>query len=262
MAVRITHHANRRYPPPTSPWVLAMTWRHLLFIHWPVDAGALRPFIPPELDIEVHGGRAWIGVVPFLMRHTRARLTPPIPGISNFPELNVRTYVRSSHSGRPGVWFFSLDAARALAVAAARATFHLGYFTARMRVGERDGWIHYESRRTDSRRGLTFGRAASDDCRFAASYRATGEAFTPDPGSLESFLTDRYCLYSWGRGRVHRGEIHHAPWLLQPAECRVEENTMGSQLGIELSVLGPPRLHYAGEMRVRGWWPVAESPRS
>jgi uncharacterized protein YqjF (DUF2071 family) len=231
-------------------------------MHWPIDPALLRPHIPPGLAIDTYTGgpfadQAFIAVVPFRMSGVRPRLTPGLPGVSAFPELNVRTYVRSPPTadeprGRPGVWFFSLDAASRLAVEGARLTFHLAYFFARMGAERRpDGWIEYRSDRRDRR-----SRPAS----YRAFYRPTGPEFTAAPGSLESFLTDRYCLYAADRrARVYRAEIHHDPWPLRTAEAEIELNTMMDPLGIDAGRLTQapdgawPLLHYAERLDVVAW---------
>jgi len=136
------------------------------------------------------------------MTGVRLRGTPPLPWLSAFPELNVRTYV--TFGGKPGVWFFSLDASNSMAVAIARAWFHLPYFRARMGCAERDGWIHYQSERTH--RGAPIAV-------LEGRYRPVSEVLRPQHGTLEHYLTERYCLYTTdGRGRLIRGEIHHSPW--------------------------------------------------
>ena len=164
-----------------------------------------------------------------------------VPWLSAFPELNVRTYV-SPRDGKRGVFFFSLDAARLPAVLAARAMFRLPYFAAAMRVARHGDAVHYASRRR--------GGAAA----FAATYEPTGAAFTPARGSLEFFLTERYCLYHVDPlGRPSRLEIHHAPWPLQPARAEITTNTMAAPLGLALD--GPPLLHFAKRQDVVAWWP-------
>jgi uncharacterized protein YqjF (DUF2071 family) len=220
---------------------MAQTWHDLLFAHWPVPPTALRPLVPEALPLDLWEGQAWLGVVPFRMTGIRFRWLPPIPGTSAFAELNVRTYVVLD--GRPGVWFFSLDAASALAVAGARFAYHLPYWRARMAVtAEADG-VHYESRRTH--RGAA--RAA-----FRGSYRPTGPVRLARPGSLDHWLTERYCLYVLDpRGVVRRGNVEHAPWPLQPAAASIEVNTMAEPLGLRLE--GPPLLHFARELEVRVW---------
>lgn len=223
---------------------MAQNWHDLLFAHWPVDAVKLRLLIPGRLQIDTFEQQAWLAVVPFRMEAVRLRGTPAVPWLSAFPELNVRTYVTDGE--KPGVWFFSLDAGNPLAVSIARAWFHLPYFRARMSCTEREGGIHYRSERVH--RGAP---AAS----LMGRYRPVGEVFFPRRGTLEHFLTERYCLYSsGGRGRIFRGEIHHLPWQLQAAEAEFSENRMAEAAGVLLPAR-PPLLHFAKRQDVVVWWP-------
>jgi uncharacterized protein len=239
----LDHTRHRPWPLPSSPWIMAQSWHDLLFAHWPVDAARLRPHIPADLQIDTFDGHAWLGIVPFSMSSVRLRWTPPLPGLSAFPELNVRTYVTAQ--AKPGVWFFSLDAASALAVAVARLSFHLPYFRAEMQCNEVDGWIEYESHRT---------HRGAPSARFEARYRPTGERFEAPRGSLAQFLTERYCLYSAAAGRIYRGEIHHPPWLLQSAEVQLTPNSMAEAAGLTLpSEL--PLLHFAQRQDMVAWAP-------
>jgi uncharacterized protein len=237
---------HRPWPLPDGPWVMAQAWHNLLFAHWRIEERFLRPLIPRALHIDTFEGDAWIGVVPFRMSDVRLRFTPAIPGLSAFPELNVRTYVTAQ--GKPGVWFFSLDATNAIAVAAARLTFHLPYFRARMSCVERAGWIRYDSQRTH-------GGAAPAALR--GHYRSVGEIFEAARGTLEHFLTERYCLYAaTSKGKVLRGEIHHPPWQLQSAEAELEKNTMIETASLP-SPSGKPLLHFARLQRMVAWAPKA-----
>jgi hypothetical protein len=235
---------HRPWPQPEGPWVMAQIWHDLLFAHWPVDAAALRTKIPAPLEIDTFLGQAWMAVVPFRMSGVRLRWTPSLPWLSKFPELNVRTYVVKD--GKPGVWFFSLDAGNFLAVAIARAWFHLPYFRARMSCKERNSWIHYESQRMYE---------ADPEAILEARYRPIGEEFESRPGSLEHFLTERYCLCTAdGEGRILRGEIHHPPWKLQMAEAEFTRNTMCEAAGIPLQEQ-KPLLHFARRQQVLVWAP-------
>lgn len=191
-----------------------MRWIDLAFLHWSVPVAALRPLVPAALEVDTFGDRGWIAVTPFRMTRVRPRFLPPVPGAADFPELNVRTYVR--HRGRGGVYFFSLDAASALAVAAARVATGLPYFRATMshrRVGDE---IVYASSRSDRDRAPA----------FRVRYQPTGEVFHSVPGSLEHWGTERYSLFVQRRRRLHRLDIEHAPWPLQPASVTIQENTM------------------------------------
>jgi uncharacterized protein YqjF (DUF2071 family) len=223
---------------------MAQSWHDLLFAHWPVDSTALRPLIPPQLQIGTFEGQSWLAVVPFRMTGVRLRGTPALPWLSKFPELNVRTYV--TLGGKPGVWFFSLDAGNPVAVAIARAWFHLPYFRARMTSAERQGWIHYQSERTH--RGAPGGS-------LMGRYRPVGKVFSPRPETLEHFFTERYCLYTAdAHGRIIRGEIHHPPWPLQVAEAEFTGNTMAQAAGVTLPA-GKPLLHFSRRQDVVVWRP-------
>lgn len=242
--------SHRPWPRPAGAWRMAMRWHVLLFAHWPVRADLLRPLVPPGLEIDTHSGDAWIGVIPFRMTGVRPRGVPALPWVSAFPELNVRTYVTAS--GKPGVWFFSLDAGNRLAVEVARRWFHLPYYHARMRTEERAGWVEYESRRKGE--AVSAQRSAiSNPPEFAGRYRACGEVYRSQRGSLEHFLTERYCLYAAdGRKRLYRAEIDHAPWPLQPAAAEIRVNTMTAPLGISLPDMAPV-LHFARRLDVVAW---------
>jgi uncharacterized protein len=235
---------HRAYPPPEDPWALTMGWRDLLFMHWPVSADKLRPLIPSVLDLDTFDGTAWLGVVPFRMMGVRPRFLPAVPWLSDFPELNLRTYV--SARGKSGIWFFSLDAHNPVAVRLARATFRLPYFDARMSCHTEGEEVHYRSARTHR------GAAPAE---FAARYRPVGATVQSRPGTLEHFLTERYCLYAAdGRGNVRRGDVHHQLWPLRPAEAEVETLRMTEQVGVTLPGT-PPLLHFSDRLDVLAWPP-------
>jgi uncharacterized protein YqjF (DUF2071 family) len=222
----------------SAPWIMKQTWHDLLFAHWPVPHATLRPLIPTQLELDQFGGQCWLGVVPFRMSGIRGRGMPPLPGLSQFPELNVRTYV--THGDKPGVYFFSLDAANLPAVWAARKFYHLPYFHAEMRCEDREGNILYSSRRLKSTAELQ-GR-----------YRPTAEVRLREKESLEHWLTERYCLYTTHRNDVYRGEIHHQPWPLQIAEAELETNSVAAAAGISLSGAAPSLL-FARRLEVLIW---------
>lgn len=235
--------AHRPWRIPDAPWVMTQTWNDLLFAHWPVDSRKLRPLVPPAFELDLQAGDAWIGVVPFRMTNVGPRGIPWLPWVSSFPELNVRTYVRVGD--RPGVFFFSLDAGSSLAVQAARSLLNLPYYSASMRVAYQGSTIEYESRRA----------RAGDPAAFHATYKPAGPAFTAKPGSLEYFLTERYCLYHIDRrGMPYRLEIHHPPWLLQPADGDFIRNSMAAANGLSLPYRSP-LLHFAKRQDMVAWAP-------
>ena len=236
---------HRPWAMPASPWVMRQTWHNLLFAHWPVDSSILRPLVPRAFPLDTFEGQAWVGIVPFEMSNVAPRAVPALPWLSAFSELNVRTYV--TLGGKPGVYFFSLDASNTVAVEAARLLAHLPYFTAAMQVDARNEWIDYRSRRTDRR-----GASAA----LTARYRPRGDAHPPTSGTLEYFLTERYCLYTENsRGRPYRLDIHHPPWPLQAAEADLTVNTMAEAAGIRLPGL-PPLVHYARRQDMVAWMPA------
>lgn len=217
---------------------MKQTWHDLLFAHWPLPAESLRSLIPKRLALDTFEGQSWVGVVPFHMSGIRARAVPPLPGLSRFPELNVRTYV--TQGGKPGVYFFSLDAANLPAVWSARRFFHLPYFHAAMSSEERQGTIHYASRRFES------------EAEFRGKYRPTSEVRLRKKDTIEHWLTERYCLYTVHQDQVYRGEIHHQPWPLQDAEAEFESTTVAAAAGVALPVAAP-LLHFARRLEVLIW---------
>jgi uncharacterized protein YqjF (DUF2071 family) len=237
-ALNRTEH--RPWPLPAQPWLWRQTWHDLLFAHWPVRVSTIRPLVPRWLTIEKHNGISWVGLVPFRMTGVTLHGVPSLPVISQFPEMNLRLYVE--RDGKPGIWFVSLDAARVSAVLAARLFAHLPYFVARMRVSNRGKTVRYSSTR------VTHGNVA-----FRGTYAPIGPIRESEPGSLEHFLTERYCLYTADRqDRRYRLEIHHRKWPLQPAEAELVTNQVAQPQGIPLPDT-EPLLHFSRKIHVIGW---------
>lgn len=214
---------------------MGQTWQNLLFAHWRVSHDVLRPHVPQRLELEEFDGSAWIGLTPFRVSGLRLRGTPPVPFVSSFYELNCRTYVRVGD--RPGIWFFSLDASSAAAVAAARRTYRLPYRYARFDA-----------------RGDSFRVDADGGGSFRARYHPAGKPAPAAPGTLEYFLVERYCLYA-GEGDL-RADIHHPPWPLQPAEGDIEHRGIAP-----VALEGEPICHFAGRQDVVVWWPESYEKR-
>jgi uncharacterized protein YqjF (DUF2071 family) len=213
---------------------MGQTWDDLLFVHYRVPVETLRPLVPDGLKVQEHSGSGWLGVTPFLITGLRARGLLPLPYASSFRELNVRTYV--TRDDKPGIWFFSLDASSQLAVEAARRLYRLPYFRADISVRRRGEEIVYDCSRGD-------GKA------FSAAYRPDGAVFTAKPGSVEHFLTERYCLYAEHEDALYRAEIHHGPWPLQRARARIDLNTMPPLKVPD----GEPLVHYSARQDVVIW---------
>ena len=231
--------AHRPWPLPERPWAMAQTWADLLFVHWPVDAAQLRPYVPDGLELDLRDGQAWLGVTPFRLEGLRLRGTVPLPYVSRFLEINVRTYV--TRGGRPGIWFLSLDATSQAAVAVARRLYRLPYHHMRASYEERGLFLRWRSSRTDAARPYV----------FEASCRAVDAPAPAAPGSLEAFLTERYCLYAAAGGDLYRAEIHHPPWPLQTAELDLDLTTMTPD-GIDLPT-DAPLVHFSARQDVVLW---------
>jgi uncharacterized protein YqjF (DUF2071 family) len=232
----LEHLGHRPWPLPRRGWVMGQTWEDLLFAHWRVPAAAVRQHVPDGLEVDEHDGTAWLGITPFRLTGLRGRGMLPIPYVSSFLELNVRTYVRAEE--KPGIWFFSLDASSRVAVEVARRTYKLPYFHARMSVSRRGEWVDYECSRIEEA-----GRVFSGSCRPA------GAVFNAEPGSLEWFLSERYCLYTTDdRGLLARADIHHELWPLQPAEAEIGLASISP-----LELRGEPLLHFSRRQDVVIW---------
>lgn len=241
----LTQLDHRPWPLPAGRWTMRQNWLDLLFAHWPVPVRMLRHLVPPALEIEEFAGTSWVGVVPFRMTGVMRRPFPDLPGVSAFPELNLRLYVRCQD--KPGVWFVSLDASNRLAVWAARRFFHLPYHLARIDHDWQDGSVLFRAER----------RWAGPRLEFQATFRPLGELFSAQPGSLEHFLTERYCLYAADpRGRLFRGEVQHRPWLLQRAAGEVQAEDLVRPHGMRLPA-GDPLLHFTPGVE-SVVWPLAE----
>ncbi|TWU58336.1 YqjF family protein [Rubripirellula reticaptiva] len=237
---------DRTWPLPSSPWIMRMQWSELLFAHWPIDADLIASKLPAGLEVDTFGGQAWVGVVPFQMSDVAPRGCPAVPWLSRFLELNVRTYVIKD--GKPGVWFYSLDAANPVAVRIARKTFNLPYMDANMSIATKasNGEITYRSDRTHRREPAAI---------FDATYRPLGDVFHAEPGTLEHWLTARYCLYSANkRDAIYRGEIFHPPWQLRNASWQLRQNTMGNATNFDFQA--EPHLLFAAPVDVQAWRPT------
>ncbi|MBK1831997.1 DUF2071 domain-containing protein [Verrucomicrobiaceae bacterium R5-34] len=188
--------------------VMRQRWAHLLFLHWEIDADSIQRTLPAGLTVDTHDGSAFLGVVPFFMQRVRPVFCPPLPGLSWFQELNLRTYVYD-RQGRPGVWFYSLDCNQWLAVKLARTLFNLPYQHARMSSLKQEGQLKYQSQR--------HGDEVNQLFQYPAQLTRSAVA---EPGSLEFFLLERYRLFSADRtGGLYQGQVSHTPYQYQEVTC-------------------------------------------
>lgn len=236
---------HRPYPLPRGPWLMKQTWKDLLFAHWPVNEADLLPYIPAGLELAKWEGRPWISITPFVMDPLRLRGVPRLPFVHRFLEMNIRTYV--VHEGTEGIFFLNLDASSRLAVITARRLAHLPYSYAKMTCRTEEAGFYYSSRRRTPGGG---------NAEFTGKYQAAESLhYHAQPGTLQHWLTEKYCLYSSdSKGRLYRGDIHHLPWPLQDASLHIDINTAIRALGITHEP-EPSLLSFTQYLEVL-FWPV------
>ncbi|MGA9175108.1 MAG: DUF2071 domain-containing protein [Thermoactinomyces sp.] len=228
--------SHRPYPLPDRLWLMTQTWEQILLAHWEVPIEWIREKVPAALEVDLFDGKAWISIVPYMMGHLRLRGLPPIPFTSRFPGLNVRTYV--VHQGKPGVYFLSLDAANRLVAALARTFLYLPYYYAQISIVQKEGEINYSSRRV---------RRHGSNAGFQVRCRPISPVFNAQKGTLDYWLTERYCFYTTNKNSVYRCDIHHLPWPLMRAEADFIQNSMMDCTDSD------PILHYAEKLNVFLW---------
>ena len=240
-----TSHKPR--PFPAGRWAITQRWNDLLFAHWPIPVVLVEALLPEWLEADTCQGSAWLGAVPFWLDRIKIRGIPALPGLRSFPDLNLRTYVRDRLTGTPGIYCFSFDSSNLLAVALARAAFHLPYQLAEMRFERRsEREFAFYSRRRFSRPAVI----------FKARYRSLGptrKTVEIRPGSLEYFFSERNCIFSTNRaGQAIRANLHHIPWPLEEADAEIERNDLADAVGIALPRMEPV-LHYSRRLAVYIW---------
>ena len=223
---------------PEGPALLHQIWDKLLFMHWQVPVEVLRPLVPRRLEIDTFHGGAWIAVTPFTVRDSRPTFVPPLPWLSTFHEVNVRTYVHLD--GVPGVWFFSLDASSLVAVLAARSFFHLPYHEAEITVEEEGKRVHYHSVRKEA------------PAELSATWSPSPYVRNAELGSLEFFWVERYCLYAAYEDTLYCAWIYHEPWPLRDVPLAHYGTSLLEPLGITVPD-DKARLLAGGPVEVEIW---------
>lgn len=222
---------------PDRTAVMHQRWAELGFLHWPVPVAAVRGLIPRGLTIDTFDGQAYVGVVPFTVTGARPMLMPPLPWVSDFHEVNVRTYVH--HDGaEPGVWFFSLDASNPVVVKAARALFRLPYHHALIDLDVNAEGVAFRSERH------------RDKASCSVAYHPLGRPQPAAAGTLDHFLAERYILYTESGGRLWQAQVHHEPYPLQKAEATLTGETLIAAAGMTPPEGPPPLMHFAREVNV------------
>ncbi|MDP0491755.1 MAG: DUF2071 domain-containing protein [Verrucomicrobiota bacterium JB023] len=235
---------------PPHALVMRQRWSRLLFLHWEFPKDLLASTLPKGLHLDTYEGRAYLGVVPFFMERVRPVGFPSLPWLSNFLELNLRTYVHDD-SGRPGVWFYTLDCNQPLAVEIARKLFHLPYQHASMSAAYDGKTTYYLSSRSRftrqnnpallRRNGVIPAKPWKTDASHSSFlYRPSGPEKVASPGQFEFFLLERYLLFSVNRrGRLFTGQVHHRPYPYHEAEVDLSSTRIFVENGFD-SPADPP----------------------
>lgn len=229
---------HRPFPLPDKKWLMTQTWENLLFCHWPVEYDVIRQHVPAELELDTYEGRCWIGIIPFQVNKMRLRKMPPVPYLRTYLELNVRTYV--SYKGVPGVYFFTLDADKSLAVLGGKVGALLPYREAKIKMTKKRGFVHFES------------DACGPDWmkgKLKLHYQPVSRAYSPSADSLEYWLFERYCFFTIGKKNIYRGDIHHTRWKIEQANVLMEE--VPSYLN-DIAT-HPPVCHYSHKKQAFMW---------
>jgi uncharacterized protein YqjF (DUF2071 family) len=245
---------HRPWLPPDSQWLLSQRLNDSLFAHFAIDPPTLRRLVPDALTLDLYDGVAWLTIAPCFTSHVRPSGVPPLPVVSYFSQVNLRTYV--TMAGKPGFFYFSVDAANLSAVWFARVFFRMPYWHSTIQVSgatiqarnPQDKSIRFRSRR------LHGPASRNGPARFEATYSPEGEPERARRGSLDEFLTERYCAYSWNRHRLYRTEVHHQPWALQRTSVEIHANSIAEPLGLAL----PPRpdlCHFSRSLKMLAWAP-------
>ncbi len=263
---------HRPWLPPDAHWLFSQSWNDLLFAHFAIDPPTLRRLVPEALTLDLYDGVAWLTISSCSASHVRPSGVPPLPGISFFPQVNLRTYVtlqagqeKPGHDKtgqeKPGLYYFSVDAANLSAVWLARIFFRMPYWHAAIQLS--GSTIHApnaeahnpEERSIHFRSSRLHGPAATNGpAKFDVSYTPEGEPERTRRGTLDEFLTERYCVYLWNRGRCYRAEIHHQPWALQRTSVNLRANSMAEPLGLTLP-LKPELCHFSRSLKMLAWAP-------
>jgi uncharacterized protein YqjF (DUF2071 family) len=237
MSEWILRQITERQPPSRRSPAMYQCWTRLLFLHWRWDADKIQKRLPIGLTVDCFDDSAWIAIVPFFMQGVRPAGFPPLPAISKFLELNLRTYVRDE-KGRPGIWFFSLDANQPLAVWGARTLFALPYQHATMRAAQIDGWTDYVSARNGRLPVLKY------------RYRRKGTVREAALGSLEFFLVERYRLFASRSGQLFSCRVYHMPYQLSGAEVDQCDPRLFELEGFDVPDRPPDHVCYASRVDV------------
>lgn len=238
-------HRHRPYPLPLWPWFAHQRWENVLFLHWPVSPRLLSTQIPPELELDVYDGTAWIGLVLFQVKDMHPRQLPALPWFRSYLQVNVRTYV--TYNGRGGVYFFTLDVEKWPARAFGKMLYSLPFRKAKIKMEKRGQDVYFVNRWEK--------KQWSEE--LVCTYTPVSSLFSPKASTLDDWLIERYCLWSKRKGKLLRTDIHHVKWKLQKAEANIYSNSMASFLPRTIFQQSP-LIHYAAGQQALFWYPIED----
>jgi len=241
--VRKISREHLPFQMPDRPHALSQEWRNLTFMHWSVEPGKLEQYIPEGLELDLFEGKAYVGTIPFLMKNVRPRFLPAVPGISSFPEFNIRTYVKKN--GKPGVLFLTLDAQSRITCWHAPRAYGLPYRYAKCKISTEENRFKWRSKRSED------GAILDGECRLI------GPKMQAEKNTLEYFLFERYSLYTELNGKLNMAYTLHEPWTYQEAEVHLTNNTLTESYGLDIDVMNPEYVHASYGVYVLTW-PIQE----
>ncbi len=228
------------FPMPKRSHSLIQEWRNLSFLHWEVEPEKLKQYIPEDVEIDYFNGKSYVGVIPFLMKNVRPRYLPSVPGISTFPEFNIRTYVKKN--GKAGVLFLTLDAQSRVTCTYAPRAYGLPYNYAKCKLKIKEDFFEWESRRT------------KEGFELKGTCVAISEEMQAEPNTIENFLFERYSLYVKHKNTSKMAYTLHDPWKFKEGKATLSVNTLTESynLGIKNPLI-PDLVHMSNGVYVHTW---------
>jgi len=222
---------HRSWNYPIEKWSYYQEWNNALFFHYEVDKNILQDLVPDDLEIDLINGKAWVSVVAFVMERIRPRFLPSVSSISNFGEINVRTYVIKDN--KPGVYFLSIEAEKLMSAVLAKSLSGLPYEKSTIKRTKNSYQAQHSLK----------GFSLSADYHIGMEIKHKNE--------LDLFLTERYCLYLNKGNNLFRYEIQHIPWKLNQLE--LDYLQLDYKLGNLILDSNPNFIHYSVGVQVVAW---------
>lgn len=216
----------RQYPLPDEPWLHYQEWYNNIMLHWKIDKDTINQYIPQGIELDLFEGDAYVSIIAFSVKKLRPRFLPPFPYLSNFHEVNLRTYV--IRDGKPGIYFLSIEAEKLLPALFARFFIGLPY---KKSLLKRESNYYFAQSNAGTQLELSY---------------SSGELII-EKSELDLWLTERYCLYEQTKGKLFRIDIHHKPWILSDPLINIQK------LQYPFCQGNPVYVHYSHKIEVLFW---------